>query len=68
MSDIPITPGLLEAELPAQSQGGWLEWIATIDHKRIGILWHSWIPAILQHRRTTQRSREYGENRSRFIN
>ncbi len=39
MSDIPITPGLLDADFPAQSQSAWLEWIATVDHKRIGILY-----------------------------
>jgi cytochrome c oxidase subunit I len=39
MSDIPITPGLLDAEFPAHSRSAWLEWIATVDHKRIGILY-----------------------------
>ena len=39
MSDVPITPGLLEAGFPAHSQSAWLEWIATVDHKRIGILY-----------------------------
>src|SRR4051812_17220659 len=39
MSDVPITPGLLEASFPAHSHSAWLEWIATVDHKRIGILY-----------------------------
>jgi cytochrome c oxidase subunit I len=39
MSDIPITPGLLDAEFTAHSRSAWLEWIATVDHKRIGILY-----------------------------
>lgn len=39
MSDIPITLALLDADFPAQSHSAWLEWIATVDHKRIGILY-----------------------------
>src|SRR3954447_19574155 len=39
MSDIPITPGLLDAGLPVQSQSACLERIATVDDKRIGILY-----------------------------
>jgi len=39
MSDIPITPGLLGSDFAAGSQSRWLEWIATVDHKRIGILY-----------------------------
>jgi cytochrome c oxidase subunit I len=39
MSDVPITPGLLDADFPAPSESRRLEWIATVDHKRIGILY-----------------------------
>jgi len=39
MSDVPITPGLLDADFPAPSESRWLEWVATVDHKRIGILY-----------------------------
>lgn len=39
MSDIPVTPVLLDADFPAPERSAWLEWIATVDHKRIGILY-----------------------------
>ncbi len=41
MSDIPVTPGLLPHEFTraAAASSRWLEWIATVDHKRIGILY-----------------------------
>jgi cytochrome c oxidase subunit 1/cytochrome c oxidase subunit I+III len=39
MSDIPITPGLLDADVPAEIPSAWLAWISTVDHKRIGILY-----------------------------
>lgn len=39
MSGIPITPALLDADFPAHGQSAWLEWISTVDHKRIGILY-----------------------------
>ncbi|HUA86242.1 MAG TPA: cytochrome c oxidase subunit I [Bryobacteraceae bacterium] len=39
MSDIPITPRLLEEPAPCAREGAWLEWISTVDHKRIGILY-----------------------------
>lgn len=39
MSDLPITPGLpLETEAGAHG-GEWLNWIGTVDHKRIGVLY-----------------------------
>ena len=41
MSDVPLNPGLIPdaaVHAPAHASG-WLEWIATIDHKRIGILY-----------------------------
>jgi len=39
VSDIPITPRLLEEPAPCAREGAWLEWISTVDHKRIGILY-----------------------------
>ena len=51
MSDIPITPGLLDAGFPAHSQSAWLEWIATVDHKRIGILYLAYDALLLLSRR-----------------
>jgi cytochrome c oxidase subunit I len=38
MSDIPFTPGLLD-DAAAAPRSAWLGWIATVDHKRIGILY-----------------------------
>lgn len=38
MSDVPFTPGLLDNTAAAQ-RSAWLGWIATVDHKRIGILY-----------------------------
>jgi cytochrome c oxidase subunit I len=39
MSDIPVPAGLLDAGFPAQTRSAWLDWVATVDHKRIGILY-----------------------------
>src|SRR5579884_4040454 len=41
MSDVPLTPGLIPAEAAHGSREAshWLEWIATVDHKRIGIMY-----------------------------
>jgi cytochrome c oxidase subunit I len=39
MSDIPVAPGFEAAEAPAQSRSTWLEWVSTVDHKRIGIMY-----------------------------
>lgn len=39
MSDIPVAAGLLGADFPAQTRSAWLEWVATVDHKRIGVLY-----------------------------
>src|SRR3954451_4539073 len=39
MSDIPITPDLLEESARAADRSRWQEWIATVDHKKIGILY-----------------------------
>ena len=38
MSDIPMAPGLEDA-YAAQGRSAWLEWISTVDHKRIGIMY-----------------------------
>ncbi len=39
MSDTPFLPGLIEDAPQAHSQSTWLEWISTVDHKRIGLLY-----------------------------
>jgi cytochrome c oxidase subunit I len=39
VSDIPISPDLTLAEYPTEARSTWLEWISTVDHKRIGILY-----------------------------
>jgi heme/copper-type cytochrome/quinol oxidase subunit 1 len=39
MSNIPMAPGLEDACAAAQSRSAWLEWISTVDHKRIGIMY-----------------------------
>jgi cytochrome c oxidase subunit I len=39
MSDIPVTPQLLDEAFPTQEHSVWLEWVSTTDHKRIGILY-----------------------------
>ena len=39
MSDIPIPPGAIVDEYPEATRSNWLEWISTVDHKRIGILY-----------------------------
>jgi len=39
MSDIPITPDLLEERARAVDRSRWREWISTVDHKKIGTLY-----------------------------
>jgi cytochrome c oxidase subunit I len=39
VSDVPMAPGWLADEYPERYRGAWLQWIATVDHKRIGILY-----------------------------
>ena len=39
MSDTPFIPGLLDSAVPVPSRSVWLEWISTVDHKRIGFLY-----------------------------
>jgi len=39
MSDIPMSPGLVQAGVAAQARSTWLEWVSTVDHKRIGTLY-----------------------------
>jgi cytochrome c oxidase subunit I len=44
VSDIPITPGLgvpevMGAGYPQAERSTWLDWVSTVDHKRIGILY-----------------------------
>jgi len=39
MSDTPLAPGLIADEYPETVRSAWLDWISTVDHKRIGILY-----------------------------
>lgn len=39
MSDIPFTPGLVAGAEQIESRGLLLEWISTVDHKKIGVLY-----------------------------
>lgn len=39
MSDIPMNPALVGAEPAEQAKSAWIEWVATVDHKRVGILY-----------------------------
>ena len=39
MSDIPIDPSLIAGGSAVEVHSKWLEWISTVDHKRIGILY-----------------------------
>jgi len=39
MSDTPLAPGLIADEYPEIVRSAWLDWISTVDHKRIGILY-----------------------------
>ena len=39
MSDVPFTPGLVPAAEQSEARGILLEWISTVDHKRIDILY-----------------------------
>ena len=39
MSDIPVIPGLIARDVPAPPRSAWLEWVSTVDHKRIGLLY-----------------------------
>ncbi len=39
MSDIPFSPSLAADTSPQQRADTWLTWVATVDHKRIGILY-----------------------------
>jgi cytochrome c oxidase subunit I len=41
VSDIPINPAVVDLAAVEQTQSAWLDWIATVDHKRIGILYLS---------------------------
>jgi cytochrome c oxidase subunit 1/cytochrome c oxidase subunit I+III len=39
VSDIPVTPDLIAGAYPDSERSAWLEWISTVDHKRIGIMY-----------------------------
>ncbi len=39
MSDIPVTPELIADQYPEAARSAWLEWISTVDHKRIGLMY-----------------------------
>jgi len=39
MSGVPFPSTALDSDLPAHARSTWLEWISTVDHKRIGILY-----------------------------
>lgn len=39
MSDTPVIPGLIAGDVPAPPRSAWLEWVSTVDHKRIGLLY-----------------------------
>jgi heme/copper-type cytochrome/quinol oxidase subunit 1 len=39
MSDVPIVTGLLDTPSAAATRSPWLDWISTVDHKRIGIMY-----------------------------
>ncbi len=39
MSDAPAAPHLLDAGYPATHRSAWLEWVSTVDHKRIGLMY-----------------------------
>ncbi|HTX33922.1 MAG TPA: cytochrome c oxidase subunit I [Bryobacteraceae bacterium] len=39
MSDIPIDPSLIASQTAAEGRDSWLDWISTVDHKRIGTLY-----------------------------
>ena len=39
MSDIPVSPELIADEYPEAARSAWLEWISSVDHKRIGIMY-----------------------------
>jgi len=39
VSDIPVSPELIADEYPEAARSAWLEWISSVDHKRIGIMY-----------------------------
>ena len=39
MSDVPMIPALIVEDAPARSRSAWLDWVSTVDHKRIGLLY-----------------------------
>ena len=39
MSDIPLSPGLIAEMSAAPPRSAWLDWVSTVDHKRIGALY-----------------------------
>ena len=39
MSDIPVNPDLIADDYPAAAPSAWLEWVSTVDHKRIGVMY-----------------------------
>ncbi len=39
MSDTPFVPGLVEDADRVKAHSAWLEWVSTVDHKRIGLLY-----------------------------